>query len=36
VDLKGIDCEDVDRIHMTQDMDQLWTILTVVMNLWDP
>jgi len=36
IDLKEIQCYDVDLVQMSQNRDQWWAVLTTVMNLWIP
>jgi len=33
-DLREIGWEDVDRMHLTQDRDQWWSVKNTVMKLW--
>jgi hypothetical protein len=35
-DLKGTGQDSVNWIHLTQDRDQWWALMTTVMNLWVP
>jgi hypothetical protein len=36
MDLKEIQCEGVDWIHLAQDTAQWQTLVNTVMNLWNP
>jgi hypothetical protein len=36
MDLREIEWVDVDWINLTQDRDQWWALLNMVMNLWVP
>jgi len=33
MDLREIGCESVDWMHLTQDRDQWWAVVNMVMNL---
>jgi len=33
MDLREIGCNDVDWIHVAQDIDRLWALVNTVMNL---
>jgi len=36
MNLRERECEVVEWIHLAQDMDQWWAVVTTVMNLWVP
>jgi hypothetical protein len=36
MDLREVGWEDVDWIHLTQDRNQWWALVNMVMNLWFP
>jgi hypothetical protein len=36
INLRDVECEHVDWMHLAQDRDQWWTFVNPVMNVWVP